>query len=46
MIILMNFYWNKENTTKAMNNFVLYKKRKNLNIYELYYKIKKIFSMK
>lgn len=46
MIILMNFYWNKENTTKAMNNFVLYKKRKNHNIYELYYKIKKIFSMK
>lgn len=28
MIILMNFYWNKENTTKAMNNFVLYKKKK------------------
>lgn len=43
MIILMNYYWNKENTTKAMNNFVLYKKRKNLNIYELYYKIKNIF---
>ena len=26
-----------------MNNFVLYKKRKNLNIYELYYKIKNIY---
>lgn len=46
MIILMNFYWNKENTTKAMNNFVLYKKRKNLDINQLYDKIKYLFIMK
>ena len=30
MIILMNFYWNKENTTKAMNNFLFYIKKEKI----------------